>query len=112
MMENSSLDNLEVGRQDKRLCLLARSLGGFADPTRLSLLLLLVRRGESRVGDLVEELDVPQPRVSDHLGYLAWCGYVEVRRTGRYAYYSVADERVLRMLSLGESLLYKSREAP
>jgi DNA-binding transcriptional ArsR family regulator len=35
---------------------------------------------------------------------------VQVRREGRNAYYSVADERVLEMLRLGESLLRDNLE--
>jgi DNA-binding transcriptional ArsR family regulator len=64
-----------------------------------------------KVGELVEELEAPQPRVSDHLRCLAWCGYVQVRREGRNAYYSVADERVLEVLRLGESLLRDNLES-
>ena len=58
-----------------------------------------------RSTDLVEELKAPQPRVSDHLSRLWWCGYVSVRRTGRYAYYSVADERVLEMIGICTSIM-------
>lgn len=94
-----------VGRESEDMCLLARFFNGFANSTRLSILLLLADRGEMRVGELVDELDAPQPRISDHLRCLAWCGYVQVRREGRNAYYSVTDDRVLEMLSLGESLL-------
>src|SRR5918911_2707909 len=96
---------VEVGRQSEDMCLLARFFNGFANSTRLSILLLLTRWGETEVGELVHELQVPQPRVSDHLRCLAWCGYVKVRREGRNAYYSIADDRVLEMLSLGEALL-------
>ena len=87
------------------MCLLPRAFNGFANSTRLSILLLLAQRGEMRVGELVRELGAPQPRVSDHLRCLAWCGYVEVRREGRNAYYSVADDRVLEILRLGEAML-------
>ena len=104
------LAEVEVGRESAEMCLLAKFFNGFANSTRLSILLLLARRGEMRVGELVEELEAPQPRVSDHLGCLSWCGYVKVRRSGRNAYYSVADERVMRILDLGETLLQDNRE--
>jgi DNA-binding transcriptional ArsR family regulator len=90
--------------------LLARFFNGFANSTRLSILLLLARRGETKVGELVRELRAPQPRVSDHLRCLAWCGYVQVRREGRNAYYSVADDRVLEMLRLGKAMLRDNLE--
>lgn len=99
------LEKVQVGREDETLCLLSKLFNGFSNPTRLSILLLLARHGETRVGELVHELEAPQPRISDHLRCLSWCGYVNVRREGRNAYYSVADERVMQMIGLGESLL-------
>src|SRR5215210_9582891 len=100
----------KVGRESEEMCILARFFNGFANSTRLSILLLLARWGETKVGELVRELGAPQPRVSDHLRCLAWCGYVRVRREGRNAYYSVADDRVMRMLELGEELLNDNLE--
>ena len=105
VMEIRPLPEVEVGRESEDMCLLARFFNGFANSTRLSILLLLARQGETKVGDLVRELRAPQPRVSDHLRCLAWCGYVEVRREGRNAFYSIADDRVLEMLRLGEAML-------
>jgi DNA-binding transcriptional ArsR family regulator len=104
------LSSIAVGRESEEMCLLARFFNGFANSTRLSILLLLAQRGEMKVGELVEELGAPQPRVSDHLRCLAWCGYVQVRREGRNAYYCVADERVLEVLRLGEALLRDNLE--
>jgi DNA-binding transcriptional ArsR family regulator len=102
--------DVEIGRESEDMCLLAQFFNGFANSTRLSILLLLARRGETKVGELVGELGAPQPRVSDHLRCLAWCGYVKVRREGRNAYYSLADDRVLEMLCLGEAMLRDSLE--
>ncbi len=110
MVRSGPLSGITVGRESEEMCLLARFFNGFANSTRLSILLLLAQRGEMKVGELVNELEAPQPRVSDHLRCLAWCGYVEVRREGRNAYYSVADERVLEVLKLGESLLRDNLE--
>ena len=101
---------VKIGRESEEMCLLARFFNGFANSTRLSILLLLAQRGETKVGELVNELGAPQPRVSDHLRCLAWCGYVKVRREGRNAYYSIADDRVLEMLRLGEAMLRDNLE--
>ena len=109
-LEAQVLAGVQVGRESEDMCLLARFFNGFGNSTRLSILLLLARRGETKVGDLVRDLGAPQPRVSDHLGCLAWCGYVKVRREGRNAYYSVADDRVLEILRLGETLLRDNLE--
>ena len=105
LTKTEPLTGIVVGRESEEMCLLAKFFNGFANSTRLSILLLLTQRGEMKVGELVSELGAPQPRVSDHLRCLAWCGYVQVRREGRNAYYSVSDERVLEVLKLGESLL-------
>lgn len=110
MTETEALAGVAVGRESEEMCLLARFFNGFANSTRLSILLLLARRGETKVGDLVHELGAPQPRISDHLRCLSWCGYVKVRREGRNAYYSIADDRVLQMLNLGEALLRDNLE--
>ena len=110
LVSSQPLSSIAVGRESEEMCLLARFFNGFANSTRLSILLLLAQRGEMKVGDLVEELGAPQPRVSDHLRCLAWCGYVQVRREGRNAYYTVADERVLEVLRLGEALLRDNLE--
>ena len=104
------LSGIEVGRESEEMCLLARLFNGFANSTRLSILLLLAQRGEMKVGELVDELGAPQPRVSDHLRCLAWCGYVQARREGRNAYYAVADDRVMQILKLGEELLQDNLE--
>ena len=105
LIRTEPLAGIVVGRESEEMCLLARFFNGFANSTRLSILLLLTQRGEMKVGELVSVLGAPQPRVSDHLRCLAWCGYVQVRREGRNAYYSVSDERVLEVLKLGEALL-------
>lgn len=99
-----------VGRESEEMCLLARLFNGFANSTRLSILLLLSQRGEMKVGELVHELEAPQPRVSDHLRCLSSCGYVQVRREGRNAYYSVSDDRIITILSLGEELLRDNQD--
>src|ERR671927_1591495 len=110
LVSSKPLSGIAVGRESEEMCLLARFFNGFANSTRLSILLLLAQRGETKVGELVSELGAPQPRVSDHLRCLAWCGYVKVRREGRNAFYSVADERVLEMLRLGEAMLRDNLE--
>ena len=63
---------------------------GFADPTRIRILNLLVA-GEMCVCDLVELLDLPQPTVSRHLAYLRESGLVEYRRSSNYAHYRLSE---------------------
>ncbi len=110
LTEAPPLAEIPVGREVREVKLLAKLLDGFANPVRLSALLLLSRNGEMSVGELVEAIGVPQPRVSDHLRCLAWCGYVRARRDGSNVFYSVADERVLGVLKLGEGILADNLE--
>jgi ArsR family transcriptional regulator len=64
-------------------------LRGFADPTRLRILNLLVA-GELCVCDLVELLGLPQSTVSRHLRYLHRAGLVGVSREWKFAHYRLA----------------------
>ena len=61
----------------------------FSDRTRLRILSLL-RRKEFCVGDIVEILQVPQPRISRHLAYLRKAKLATVRKAGLWSYYSLA----------------------
>ena len=61
----------------------------FCDRTRLRILSLL-QEGEFCVGDLVQILGVPQPRVSRHLGHLRKAGLVTSRKSGLWIHYSLA----------------------
>ena len=99
------LADVPVGREVREVQLLAKLLDGFANPVRLSALMLLARGGEMSVGELVEAIGAPQPRVSNHLRCLSWCGYVRARRDGNSVLYSLADERVLGVLKLAEGIL-------
>ena len=110
LVEAPPLADVPVGREAQEVRLLAKLLDGFANPVRLSVLLLLAREGEASVGKLVEAIGAPQPRVSDHLRCLAWCGYVRARREGSNVFYSIADERVLGVLKLGEGILADNLE--
>jgi DNA-binding transcriptional ArsR family regulator len=108
--EAPPLAGATIGRESPDMRVAAKLFDGFADPTRMSILAFLARHGETSVSELVEAVGATQGRVSIHLQCLAWCGYVKVRREGRYAYYSIADERVLQILRLGEALLADNRE--
>ena len=69
-----------------------RMFRAFCDRTRLRILSLL-RKSEMCVGDIVAALEVPQPRVSRHLGYLRKAGLVEARRTGLWVHYSLTSPK-------------------
>jgi DNA-binding transcriptional ArsR family regulator len=85
--------------------LVAKYFRGLGDPTRVRILELLRDEGELSVGELVDRLGQPQPKVSNHLACLRWCGFIEARREHRTVYNRIADKRVVKMLDLAHALL-------
>jgi len=63
-----------------------------SDKTRLNILMLLTR-GERNVTSLCEELRLPQPTVSHHLGLLRMSNLITNRRDGKQVFYEL-DGRV------------------
>ena len=85
--------------------LVAKYFRGLGDPTRVRILELLSEHGELPVGELVQRLGQAQPKVSNHLACLRWCGFVRTRREHPSVYYRVADDRVVELLRIGRGLL-------
>ena len=89
--------------------IVAKYFRALGDRTRLRILTELAR-GERSVGELVGLLGEPQPKVSNHLACLRWCGFVTGRREHRTIHYRIADERVKAILELAQSLLADNAE--
>ena len=60
-----------------------------SDKTRLNILLLL-SAGERNVSSLCEELELPQPTVSHHLGMLRMGNVIINRRAGKQVFYELS----------------------
>ena len=90
--------------------LVAKYFRGLGDPTRVRILELLRDNGELSVGELVERLNLPQPKVSNHLACLRWCGFVDAERRQRHVLNRIADPRVLELLGLAQDLLADNAE--
>lgn len=90
--------------------LVAKYFRGLGDPTRVRILELLRDHGELSVGQLADRLDLPQPKASNHLACLRWCGFVEGERRQRHVLYRIADPRVPELLSLAHGLLADNAE--
>lgn len=73
--------------------LVAERFRVLSEPTRLQILNVLMD-GERSVSELVEETGLNQANVSKHLSLLRSSGYVERRKDGLYAYYSLTDPSV------------------
>ena len=89
--------------------LLAKYFRVLGDRTRLRIL-ELVRDREWSVGELAQMLGQSQPKVSNHLACLRWCGFVATRRDHRTVHYRLADERVASVIELGRALLHDNED--
>src|SRR5215213_829296 len=85
--------------------LVAKYFRALGDPTRLRILGMLQAERELSAGALTRRLGQPQPKVSNHLACLRWCGFVDTRRDGRAVLNRIADTRVEAMLELAQLLL-------
>ena len=90
--------------------LVAKYFRALGDPTRVRILELLGEHGELSVSELVDRLAQSQPKVSNHLACLRWCGFVDTRRDHPAVYYRVADQRVTELVALGRALLADNAE--
>jgi DNA-binding transcriptional ArsR family regulator len=90
--------------------LVAKYFRALGDPTRVRILELLRDYGELSVTEIVARLGQSQPKVSNHLACLRWCGFVDTRRQHPTVFYRVADERVTQLLELGRALLEDNAE--
>lgn len=85
--------------------IVAKYFRALGDPIRLRILELLRAEGELSAGALTRQLGQAQPKVSNHLACLRWCGFVTTRREHRVVFYRLADQRVAAILDLAQGLL-------
>ena len=105
---------MENGKSVELACIavagdtLAALFHALSEPTRLAVLEHL-SRGEHRVRDIVEHMNLAQSTVSKHLACLRDCGLVTVRIEGRASWYSIAnEEQLLTLLASADKLLAHS----
>ena len=82
------MDSHGMGASDVALTRLTDLFGLLSDKTRLNILLLL-SKGERNVSSLCEDLGLPQPTVSHHLGLLRIHNLIDNRRAGKQVYYGL-----------------------
>jgi len=93
---------VQDGEEIAHLDLLAKWFRGLDDPVRLGILETL-RDGEKSVEQLCDALGMKQPRISNHLACLRWCGFVATRRHAQRIYYRLADPTVATILDLAHA---------
>ena len=74
---------------------------GFADPTRVHILSLLLVNPELCVTDIADAVEISQSGVSHQLRILKQMHLIKFRRDGKNLWYSLADEHVRTILELG-----------
>lgn len=86
------------GRQaDEELALLAKALG---HPARVRILRLLIRKNACICGELVEELDLAQSTVSQHLKVLKEAGLIRGAIDGPRVCYCIEPRSLRRLRAL------------
>lgn len=91
--------------------LLARVFRTLGDRIRLQILERLAEVGEATQHELIDDLGVRQPRMSEHLACLTWCGFVESERHGRRVRYRLADDFATQFLALARRFLDENANA-
>ena len=80
---------------------IAELFKGFADPTRVQILCLLLSRNEMCVTDITQQTEVSQSAVSHQLRLLKEMHLIKSRRDGKNIHYSLADDHVRTILQMG-----------
>ena len=79
---------------------IAELFNGFADPTRVHILSLLIER-ELCVTDIAEAVELSQSAISHQLRILKQMHLIKFRRDGKNILYSLADDHVKTILQMG-----------
>jgi len=90
-MKNSIIENV------------SKVLKAIGNAKRLEIILMLTK-GEMKVGDLEKVIGLSQSALSQHLAILREENIVQTRREAQVIYYAVNDEKVLKILNLLENM--------
>ncbi|MDZ4169281.1 MAG: metalloregulator ArsR/SmtB family transcription factor [Coriobacteriia bacterium] len=72
------------------------------------MILAALRDSEMTVGELVEMTGIPQATLSQHLSKMRAHDVVRVRRSGAYAYYSLANPKLIQAFDLITEVMQES----
>lgn len=89
---------MQLETQDK-VQLFTKLFSAFADPSRATILLML-RDGEKRSGDMPEVLGISASAVSHQLRWLRENNIVTGRKEGREVYYQLADACICEIIDV------------
>lgn len=91
-MKDTDFDLLEAKASEVALL-----LGAMANPKRLVVLCSLLQQ-ERCVGDLAAMVHLSVPALSQHLSKMRAMGLLDTRREGQMIYYTLASDKVRRVL--------------
>ena len=74
---------------------------GFADPTRVHILSVLLAEQELCVSGIAEKVELSQSAISHQLRFLKQLQLIKFRREGKNILYSLADDHVKTILQMG-----------
>lgn len=69
-----------------------------------------LRDRELTVGELVDETEIPQANLSQHLARMRANGVVNVRREGTRAFYSISNPKLIQAFDLITEVMQESME--
>ncbi len=66
--------------------------------TRFKIILQLINKNECNVNTIAEELNLPQPNISQHLATLKSAGIIEGFRKGNQIYYKLVNKQTKKIV--------------
>ncbi len=85
--------------REDQVRLLHRNFKDIAHEKRLKIVELLLAKGEMHVTELQEQLELDQALVSHHLKLLLRSRFLLIRREGKFSYYRVNQDKLLRLMT-------------
>ncbi len=76
----------------------AECLKTLAHPHRLRIVQMLLG-GRYTVGELAEACEIPSHMASEHLRLMQRCGFLDVEKSGRCVYYTVAEPHLAKIMA-------------
>ena len=80
----------------------AECLRTLAHPHRLRIVQMLLQ-DRYTVGELAEACEIPSHMASEHLRLMQRCGFLDVAKEGRCAYYTIAEPHLANIMACIES---------
>jgi len=80
----------------------AECLRTLAHPHRLRIVQMLLA-GRYTVGELADACEIPSHMASEHLRLMQRCGFLDVEKNGRCAYYTIAEPHLASIMSCIEA---------